>query len=91
MISKLEKRVARLEDTKSGANFFGVCLTKFAMDCRRDPEARKRSGINPDCQLKEPDIETCRRFGQWNIEAVKNMREARKQGKDIHRIVRAIL
>lgn len=91
MKSKLVKRVALLEGAKNGADFVAVGLTKFAMKCRRDPEARKRSGINPDCKLKEPDLETCRRFGQWNIKAVREVREARRQGKDIHRVVRAIL
>lgn len=91
MMSKLEKRVALLEGAKSEADIFVARLFKFAMDCRRDPEARKKGKLNPDYQIKEPDPETCRRFGQRNIEAVKAMREAQKQGKDIHQVIWSML
>lgn len=91
MMSRLEKRVVLLEGAKREADIFVTRLFKFAMDYRRDPEARKRSNLNPDCQIKEPDPETCRRFGMRNIEAVKDMREARKQGKEIHQIVWTML
>jgi hypothetical protein len=56
---------------------------------RRIPSEREK--VPSFYNLEEPDLETCRRFGQQNIKEIKKMRAAKAEGKDIFKIVRLIV
>jgi hypothetical protein len=91
MKENLVKRIEKLEVKAKPAQWVSKPLFKFAMDYRRDPEARKRGKLNPDYKIKEPDPKTCREYGQRNVEVVKEMRLAISEGKEVVKIVRSFL
>ena len=69
MKARLLKRVDLLE-VKNAFKFQHVDrLLKYAMEVRRIPSERAK--IRSDYDLKEPDLETCREFGQQNVKEIK--------------------
>lgn len=76
----LKNRVIRLERSATGRYY----VSRFLKFGRLDEY--------PDGYIhKGPTVESCRRFGRANIEAIKIEREARSVGCVIHRIIRQIV
>ncbi len=78
MRAVLNKRVNRLEAKMHLKPTIWVWFIKFNMKRIRAPLCTQNS---------KPDQETCRRFGRWNIEAVKAIRFAKADGRDILKTV----
>lgn len=83
MKASLIRRIEKLELKAKPAQWVSKPIFKFAMNYRRDPKARKQGRLNPDYQIKEPDPDTCREYGQRNVEVVKEMRSAKAEGKEV--------
>jgi hypothetical protein len=89
MISKMVKRVEKLETQKKAQAWVAVRLLKFAMDVRRMPPDKRK--MRSDYKPRKLDFETCVEFGKRNIKAIEAVRTARLKGKEISKIIRAIV
>lgn len=86
MKAVLARRVEKLEAKTNVQPRVWIWFSKFDMKMLRTPLNVQK--FFPDHDFSKPDRETCRKLGQWNIEAVKALKSAKAAGKkDILKIV----
>jgi hypothetical protein len=79
MISRLDRRVQKIEEKVVPNRWFTAIYYKFPMDYLRKPDTRERT--KPNYVIKEPDFKTCCDYGHSNVEVVKAVRKAKAEGK----------